>query len=142
MKTIHKKDMDYDWCLKKIIIDRHNGKLRYFSSVAVHKEDYRKYMRWLKKCEKLGLDFFLGYTETETEYTVLWGFSSFEMPDIGKSIAVSYCFEENVGTIIAESAKVKYVNSKGFILAEPSDMPRVIREEKYWGRVIDIINKY
>ncbi len=142
MKRKNIAEINYDEQLKKNMSERLNGSFRYFSSVAVHESDYRKYVCWLRKCEKLGLDFCLGYIDTETDYGVLWGFSMFEMPDIGSSIAVSHCFDEMENEIITEMAKEKYVKSSFVVLSESCDMPRVSHDEKYWGKVMDIINKY
>ena len=70
-------------CLQNIL----NGNYRYVTRITLNRADLDNFNNWLIKCESLSQDYILMYFKTDNEYSNIFGFSSFRIPDLYDSKA-------------------------------------------------------
>lgn len=56
-----------------------SGNCKYFSYIELHKTDEKIYIEWLHDCETVNQEYFFIYIDSEEEYTILVGCSSFKI---------------------------------------------------------------
>ena len=143
MRKICKSEIVSDKWIDSLISKRWTGGYRYFSSLALTANDFEIYKEWFEKCESLGLEFALGYIETGGRYKILWGFSMFEILQMGNGVAVSHAFErDNESGIIREMAKEKFAKSNFLIFSDEIHKCHMNKSEEEWNEILDIINDY
>ena len=105
---------------------------KYLSTINLGEEDVKKYMDYLRECEKLGFSFYLYYMDTYEESRELVGFSNFEIKEFSDShlIDLTAFDDDHINSYFC-----KIFREEGYFIVSDNTLRKDTYEEKIFTNI-------